>query len=323
MMKNGVICLGEALIDFIPLDNENLTYQKSPGGAPANVAVGIAQLGAKSTFLGKVGDDVLGAFLRDTLAAYHVNTSQMFLTKEHRTGTVFVTLAKNGERSFDFYINPSADRFLKPEEISEKVLTSHRVLHFGSISMIDDLAKKATKKAVQLAKQAGMLISYDPNLRLGLWRSEAEAKETIVSMLDQVDVVKISEEELKFITGEQDIQAGIKKMVAYGIPLLFITLGGKGCIVILNGEQSKVSAMKVDAVDTTGAGDAFVSVILYKLNAYGGNVGELSLAEAKEMAMYGNVSGGLTASKKGAMSALPTLDQVEKYVEQVRREQNV
>ncbi|MED3645302.1 aminoimidazole riboside kinase [Halalkalibacterium halodurans] len=309
-MNRGVICLGEALIDFIPMDSTNEIYQKSPGGAPANVAVGLAKLGAKSTFVGKVGDDLLGRFLKETLSKANVNTEHMLFSKEVRTGATFVTLAVNGERSFDFYINPSADRFLEKGEVAPTIFEEHGVLHFGSISLISEPARTATRHAVSLAKKNGLMISYDPNLRLNLWEDEEQARLLITSMLGEADVLKISEEELAFITGEQTIEAGLDQLAAYNIPLVFVTLGEKGSIVSYNGIQRKVPAMAVQTVDTTGAGDAFVSAILFKLQEQRKQVAELSIKEVEQMARFASVSGGLAAATKGAMTALPTLEKV-------------
>lgn len=309
-MKKGIISLGEALIDFIPLDPDNITYQKSPGGAPANVAVGVARLQAKSTFIGKVGNDVLGRFLQKTLADYGVDTSSMLLTDDIRTGVVFVTL-ENGERSFDFYINPSADRFLREEEIDEKLFDENKILHFGSISLISEPTRSATIKAVKLAKEKGLTISYDPNLRLGLWDSEESAKEQIISMLPYADILKISEEELEFITGEKDIEKGAQKLAAYEIPLLLVTLGSEGSYIFTGEGHQHVPARKVTTVDTTGAGDAFVSGILYMANEWEGDISAIMLEKAVEMATFASVSGSLAASEKGAMTALPSLEQVQ------------
>lgn len=309
-MKQGIISLGEALIDFIPLDEQNTTYQKSPGGAPANVAVGLARLGARSTFLGKVGDDVLGRFLQETLQEYGVRTNQMLLTPDARSGVVFVTNGEDGERSFDFYIDPSADRFLQVNDIDEGDFLTHKILHFGSISMISSPAKEATHHAVKVAKENGLLVSYDPNLRLGLWDSEENARETIKSMLSEADVLKISEEELEFITGEKEIEAGVAKLKAYNIPFLIITMGAEGSFVYVGDARKYVPAMKVKAVDTTGAGDAFVSGILYSVHEYTGDFESLSIEEAAGMAQFAAVSGALAASTKGAMTALPTLEEV-------------
>ncbi|MEA3321341.1 MAG: aminoimidazole riboside kinase [Bacillota bacterium] len=309
-MKKGIISLGEALIDFIPLDPDNITYQKSPGGAPANVAVGVARLEAKSTFIGKVGNDVLGRFLQKTLADYGVHTSSMLLTDDIRTGVVFVTL-ENGERSFDFYINPSADRFLTEEEIEEKLFDENKILHFGSISLISEPTRSATIKAVKLAKEKGLIVSYDPNLRLGLWNSEKEAKEQIISMLQYADILKISEEELEFITDEKDIEKGAEKLAAYEIPLLLVTLGSEGSYIFTREGHQHVPARKVTTVDSTGAGDAFVSGILYMANEWGEDISAITLEKAVEMAAFASVSGSLAASEKGAMTALPTLEKVQ------------
>ncbi|MGP4059277.1 aminoimidazole riboside kinase [Halobacillus sp. H74] len=313
-MTQGIITLGEALIDFIPLDAHNVNFQKSPGGAPANVAVGLARLGAKATFLGKVGDDVLGRFLKETLTDYGVHTQHMHLTGDVRTGVVFVTLGEEGERSFDFYINPSADRFLEKQEVDESLFHSHNLFHFGSISMIDQPARSATKFAVERAKQNGLIISYDPNLRLGLWPSEEKAKETILSMLGEADVVKISEEELEFLTAEIDIDAGVKALTDYNIPVLYVTRGGEGSHVFTKEGQTHIPAMKVDPVDTTGAGDAFVSAILYQMSEKGQPVTELSLTDLEGITRFASVSGALAASTKGAMTALPTREEIEGYL---------
>jgi fructokinase len=309
-MKKGIISLGEALIDFIPVDSDNLIYQKSPGGAPANVAVGLARLGAESAFLGKVGNDVLGTFLKDTLASFGVHTDHMLLTDEARTGAVFITLAENGERSFDFYIDPSADRFLKWEELNESLFECSKILHFGSISMISGPSRSATTRAVELARKNGMIVSYDPNLRLSLWENEDAARETILSMFDSADLIKISEEELEFLTGEATIEKGVEKLSAYKIPLLLVTLGSEGSYAFTQNVTARIHAMKVNAVDTTGAGDAFVSGVLYKLNEYDGNLSSLSENELQDIGRFASVSGGLAASVKGAMTALPTLQEV-------------
>ncbi|AJD92433.1 fructokinase [Jeotgalibacillus malaysiensis] len=310
-MKKGVISLGEALIDFIPTDETNDYYYKSPGGAPANVAVGVARLGLPSYFAGKVGEDVLGRFLARTLHDYGVNTDHLHFDQEHRTGAVFVTL-DNGERSFDFYIDPSADRFLKADELDPALFEEAKILHFGSISMISEPSKTATKKAVELAREKGMMISYDPNLRMSLWPNEEEARRTISSMLDQADVVKISEEELEFLTGTEDIQKGAEVLKQFGIPLLLITMGAEGSWVFTQTETRHVPAEKVQVVDTTGAGDAFVSGMLYSLHEFDGEVRDLKLDQAVKMVEFASHSGALAASVKGAMTALPTIEELKK-----------
>jgi fructokinase len=309
MMKNGVLCLGEALIDFIPLDSDNLTYQKAPGGAPANVSVGIAKLGGKAAFLGKVGNDVLGHFLKETLTEYGVNTQSMKFTDEARTGLTFVTLESSGERSFSFYINPSADRFLKKEDLDPARFEQHQIFHFGSISLISEPAKTATLHAIELAKEKRLLISYDPNLRLGLWESEEQAKETILATLSYADILKVSEEELIFLTGCSHLEEGLNQLP--NLPLILVTLGGEGCMYRFNGQTGRVPALECKVVDTTGAGDAFVSGILYSINESVKVLADFSEQEIREVITFASVSGGLATTKKGAMTGLPVLDEIK------------
>ena len=311
----GVITLGEALIDFTPLDDQNMDFRKNPGGAPANVAVALSRLEIDASFIGKVGNDVLGNFLAKKLQSEKVNIDNLILTDEAKTAITFVTLDKDGDRSFNFYIDPSADRFLRADEIDSKLFEENKIYHFGSISLIDEPARSATKKGIELAHQNEMFVSYDPNLREMLWDSLAEAKEMILSVMDEVDIVKVSEEELEFLTEEEDIKKGAEKLKAeYKIPVLFITCGSKGSYYYLN-NLGFVDAYEVDAVDTTGAGDAFMSGVLYNFNQ-----SELTLAEIDnnfldETLKFANYSGSLAASASGAMAALPNLEEVQKVEE--------
>lgn len=311
-MKDGVITLGEALIDFIPVDQRNESYLKSPGGAPANVSVGIARLGAKSTFIGKVGNDQLGHFLVETLRENEVDTTYMSFTEEVKTGFTLVTNKDDGDREFEFYIQPSADSLLKKEDISSAPFLTSKIFHFGTISLIDQPVKDATLHAVKLAKQNDMIISFDPNIRLPLWHSKQTARETVLAMLEDVDVLKLSEEELELITKTESLEEGISRLEKYQIPFIIVTHGAEGSYVITKNSKTHVSAMDVTAVDTTGAGDAFVSGILYCLNKSDSNLNDITLKQASEYAQFASISAGLTVTTKGAMSALPTLDKVEK-----------
>ncbi len=309
MFMKGVLCLGEALIDFIPLDADNLTYQKAPGGAPANVSVGVAKLGGEATFLGKVGDDVLGHFLKETLEGVSVNTRSMIFTKETRTGVTFVSLEASGERHFSFYINPSADQFLQKEELDASLFTQHKIFHFGSISQINEPSKSATFEAIKRAKESGMLISYDPNFRPNLWRSEKQAKETILATIPYVDILKVSDEELSFLTGCSNMEEGIALLPK--VPLILVTLGSEGCLYYFKGKIGTVPALTCQAIDTTGAGDAFVSGILYSLNESAKSLKDHLETEIAEMIRFANISGGLSTTKKGAMTGLPTLQEIQ------------
>jgi fructokinase len=308
----GVITLGEALIDFTPLDDQNMDFRKNPGGAPANVAVALSRLGVEVSFVGKVGDDVLGNFLAKKLQSEEVNIDNLILTEEAKTAITFVTLDEDGDRSFDFYIDPSADRFLRADEIDQKLFAENKIYHFGSISLIDEPARTATNKAIELAHENGMLVSYDPNLREMLWNSLAEAKEMILSVMDQVDILKVSEEELEFLTGSKDIEKGAAELKAeYEIPVIFITCGSKGSYYYKD-QLGFVEAFKVDAVDTTGAGDAFMSGVLYNFNQSQLSLEEIDSSFLEKTLKFANYSGSLAASASGAMAALPRLNEVQK-----------
>ncbi|MGX9134208.1 aminoimidazole riboside kinase [Rummeliibacillus sp. JY-2-4R] len=311
---NGILCLGEALIDFIPMDADQTTYQKAPGGAPANVAVGIAKLGGDVSFLGKVGDDILGRFLKETLTNYGVKTNAMMLTDEARTGLTFVTLDASFERDFSFYINPSADRFLTEEEVTNHadLFKVNKILHIGSISQISEPSKTATFEAIKQAKNAGMLISYDPNYREMLWKSKEQAKMTMLETLSNVDILKVSEEELFLLTGCNSIEKGMAALPE--LPLILVTLGDKGCMYRFNGKIGLVPTKKFEVVDTTGAGDAFVSGILYSICEWRKPLEELTAKKLIEMIRFANVSGGIATTKKGAMTGLPVLEEVKWYL---------
>lgn len=307
----GIITLGEALIDFTPLDDQNMDFRKNPGGAPANVAVALSRLGVDVSFIGKVGDDVLGNFLAKKLKSEKVNIDNLVLTDEAKTAITFVTLDEDGERSFDFYIDPSADRFLREDEIDTDIFEKNKIYHFGSISLIDEPARSATRKGIELAQKNKMLISYDPNLREMLWDSLEEAKEMILSVMDQVDIVKVSEKELEFLTGEKDIKKGAKILkTEYNIPILFITCGSQGSYYYLE-DLGFVEAFKVEAVDTTGAGDAFMSGVLYNFNQTDLTLTEIDNDFLEKTLKFANYSGSLAASVSGAMAALPTLAEVQ------------
>lgn len=313
-MADGVICFGEALIDFIPTDETNLVYEKCPGGAPANVAAGLAKFGINSTFVGKVGTDVLGTFLRRTLQGHGVDVSRMIMSSEAKTGLTFVTLGQDGERDFDFYIQPSADQLLRKEELHEDIFKGQNLLHIGSISLIREPVRGATYEAVRLAKEAGLKLSLDPNVRLTLWEDAEQVRQTITDLLPKVDILKLSEEELSLLTGCKDIERGVDRLRHYGISLIFVTLGAEGSVVFSKEGSLRVSAIKVDAVDTTGAGDAYVSGLLYGINRLERDISEITEKEMAEIARFASISGGLAASKKGAMTALPGLKEVNRHL---------
>lgn len=313
-MKKGVISLGEALIDFIPDDKEQLLYTKNPGGAPANVAVGLAKLGTNVTFIGKVGDDLLGKFLKETLKLYHVDITGLTLTNEARTGLTFVSLDETGERSFEFFVNPSADQLLQTCDVQKELFQTKRIFHFGSISLISPSAKQATLQALHYAKENNMYVSYDPNLRLSLWENEHIAEETIQSVLSKVDILKLADSELQFLMGSTDDSAIKSLATQYDIPLIFITMGDKGSMAYCKNGIVHVPSLDVNVVDTTGAGDAYMSGILYHLNGFEKDLRKITLSELKEMLTFATVSGGLATTSKGAISALPKQAEIANYL---------
>ncbi|KAL6606934.1 hypothetical protein ACP70R_042587 [Stipagrostis hirtigluma subsp. patula] len=290
-----VVCFGELLIDFVPTVSgvslaEAPAFKKAPGGAPANVAVGIARLGGSSAFIGKVGDDEFGYMLSDILKQNNVNNQGLLFDPHARTALAFVTLRSDGEREFMFYRNPSADMLLEETELDLQLI------------------RKA--KTAKAAKDAGVLVSYDPNLRLPLWSSAEDARDGILSIWETADVIKISEEEVSFLTNGEDPydDAVVKKLMHPNLKLLLVTEGPDGCRYYSKEFSGRVSGLKVTAVDTTGAGDAFVAGMLSQLAT------DFSLLQdegrLREALKFANVCGALTVTERGAIPALPTRQQV-------------
>jgi fructokinase len=317
-MMPDVVCLGELLIDFVPtVTGTSLidapAFKKAPGGAPANVAVGLARLGVPSAFMGKVGDDPFGHFLAQTLADGGVDTRPLRFTGQARTALAFVSLRADGEREFMFYRHPSADMLLTPEEIDEAALRSAKALHFGSISLIGEPSRSATLHAIEVARGAGCLISCDPNLRLALWPDRAAAREGLLLAIEQAQLVKISDEELRFLTGSDDPSAARDQLWHDRLELMVVTLGSAGCVYFTPAGEGVVVGFGVAAVDATGAGDGFVAGLLQGIIADRGLAGEP--ARLRELCRFANAVGALTTTERGAIPALPTRDRVEALLE--------
>ncbi|KAI3519339.1 hypothetical protein L1887_08369 [Cichorium endivia] len=310
-----VVCFGEMLIDFVPTINglalaEAPAFKKAPGGAPANVAVGIARLGGSSAFIGKVGEDEFGYMLANILKQNNVNNEGMRFDPGACTALAFVTLKKNGEREFMFYRNPSADMLLEESELDLDLIKKAKIFHYGSISLITEPCKSAHIAATKVAKDAGVLLSYDPNLRLPLWPSAESAREGILSIWDTADIIKISEEEIEFLTNGEDPYDDnvVRKLYHKNLKLLLVTEGPDGCRYYTKEFSGKVKGLKVDPVDTTGAGDAFVAGVLSKLAE------DLSLLQdekrLREALSFANACGAITVTERGAIPALPTREAV-------------
>ncbi|KHN15693.1 Putative fructokinase-5 [Glycine soja] len=314
-----VVCFGEILIDFVPTVGgvslaEAPAFKKAPGGAPANVAVGISRLGGSSAFVGKVGADEFGYMLADILKQNDVETSGMKFDPNARTALAFVTLRADGEREFLFFRNPSADMLLQESELDKNLIKKAKIFHYGSISLIDEPCKSAHLAAMRFAKESGCILSYDPNLRLALWPSAEAARDGIMSIWDQADVIKISEDEITFLTGGDDPyddNVVLKKLFHPNLKLLIVTEGSEGCRYYTKEFKGRVAGVKVKPVDTTGAGDAFVSGIIYSLAS------DQSLFQNEEHLRkalhFANVCGAITVTERGAIPALPTKEAVLQF----------
>ncbi|CAO2838173.1 unnamed protein product [Amaranthus hypochondriacus] len=313
-VKGKVISFGEMLIDFVPTVSgvslaEAPGFLKAPGGAPANVAIAVARLGGNASFVGKLGDDEFGHMLAGILKKNGVSGDGLTFDKGARTALAFVTLRSDGEREFMFYRNPSADMLLTPDELNLELIRSAKVFHYGSISLIVEPCRSAHLKAMEEAKKAGALLSYDPNLRLPLWPSAEEAREQILSIWDKAEVIKVSDNELEFLTGSSTIDDATAMSLWHdNLKLLLVTLGDQGCRYYTKNFKGSVEGFKVETIDTTGAGDSFVGALLGKI------VDDHSIIEdearLKEVLTFANACGAITTTKKGAIPALPTETEV-------------
>lgn len=316
-----VVCLGEALVDFVA-DEAGCTliqcpgFRKAAGGAPANVAVGLARLGAQAAFLGKVGDDPFGRFLEQTFSGAGVNTRYMRFDPQHRTGLAFVSLRSDGERDFVFYRNPSADMLYRSEEVPDAALDGCRIFHFGSISLIQEPSRSATLETLHRARQRGALISFDPNLRPPLWPDLDTARRRILEALPMADFVKVSAEEAEFLFGAEDVQGHSERLLASGPQLAAVTRGVEGSLLTASGATVEVPGFKVAVVDTTGAGDGFTAGVLASILEKPGAEATDALDAERLIALarFGNAVGALTCTRKGAIPALPTRAEVEELL---------
>jgi fructokinase len=305
---NTVWVTGDAVVDLIP-DGEN-HYLKCPGGAPANVAVAIARLGGQSAFFGRVGNDPLGRFMNQTLSQEQVDSRYLILDNDQRTSTVVVDLDDSGERSFTFMVKPSADQFLQISDIPN--FKQGDWLHVCSIALANEPSRSSTFEAIARIKKAGGSFSFDPNLRPEVWQKPQEMVATVMRAVANADVVKFSEEELTLLTQTDSIEQGLNAIKALEIPLVIITQGAKGALVVTKESQTLVSGKVVKPVDTTGAGDAFVGGLLYQLSQTPDWQKAENIALAVECA---HGCGALATTQKGAMTALPNQQALKAFLE--------
>lgn len=308
-----IVCMGELLIDFMARETgvsvgEASGFDKAPGGAPANVAVALNRLGLKSAFMGQVGNDPFGHYLAQTLISNGVDTSGLRFTDAARTALAFVSNRADGERSFMFYRHPSADMLMTPQDVNYDLLDSAEAFHFGSISLISEPSRAATLAAAAYALEKGALISYDPNLRRALWESDEAAREGMMLGFDYASIVKISDEELDFLTGG-DVYALWREYTR----LIVVTMGKDGArAYVRNGSFLLVDGRGVQSVDTTGAGDSFTAALLYKLLTAVDRDGLLEKAtRLGDVLHFANTVGALTTTKRGAIPALPSHEEID------------
>ena len=309
-----VVALGEVLIDFTPEgknDQGAALFSCNPGGAPANVLAMNAKLGGKTAVIGKVGRDAFGDLLRRTLLENGVDVEGLVTDSKIPTTLAFVQLSQAGERTFTFYRKPGADLLLTFEDVKREWIDLCRIFHFGSVSLTGEPARSATLKTASYAKEQGKLISFDPNYRPFLWESREEAKAQIQKGISLADLVKVSEEELILVTGTSDRQFGSERLLEQGASLVLVSLGEKGAFYRNHAGSGLVPAWPVTTMDTTGAGDAFLGAMHWLLRGMRAEeIGDLPPEKMEELVAFANAAGGLTTEKKGAIPALPGVEEI-------------
>lgn len=314
--------IGEVLIDFIPMQKGKAlkdvqSFKRAPGGAPANVAAAVARFGAESAMITKLGMDAFSDFLIEELQKIGVKTDKIKRTKEANTGLAFVSLREDGERDFSFYRNPSADLLLSEDEIEESWFAKGDILHFCSVDLVESPMKIAHEKAIRLVKENGGIISFDPNVRLPLWNSAEKCRQTILEFIPKAHIIKISDEELAFITGITNEKEAIENLFTGDVKAVIYTKGANGADLYTKNAKYESTGFKVEVQDTTGAGDAFIGGFLYKLLEKGvnhDNLIDVLNEHHQEILTFANASGAITTTGKGAISSLPTKEEILNFI---------
>lgn len=313
------VALGELLIDFTQngmSEQGNLLMEANPGGAPCNLLAMLNQFNKKVAFIGKVGEDTFGRLLKDTLTKLNINTENLMMDKEIPTTLALIHTAPNGDRDFSFYRSPGADMMLRDSEISKELIASSRLFHFGTLSMTDQEVAKATKKAVSIAKEEDCIISFDPNIRMPLWRNEEDLREAIQFGLGQCDVLKISDNEIEFLTGTTDYYAGVEQIRKEypNIKLVLATMGPDGSFACYQDlVVTKDGFLQKDTIETTGAGDTFFAVALNFVLDYG--LENLNAEALEKMLTYANAGASLITTRRGALCVMPTVQEIEAFLQ--------
>ena len=312
-----IVALGELLIDFTEAgqskDGRRL-FEQNPGGAPANLLTVASHMGYSTAFIGKVGADMHGAFLKKTLEKEGISTDTIIEDPDYFTTLAFVAIDESGEREFSFARKPGADTQLTKEELDQRLLSDCKIFHFGSLSLTNEPARETTMEAATIAKGAGAVISYDPNYRATLWSSEAEAAENMKSMIPYADVMKVSDEESLLLTGETTYEAAADKLLAMGPKLIAVTLGSEGVLMATKEKKERIKGFSVQSVDTTGAGDSFWGGTLSAYLSLEKPIESLTWEEIHHCAVCGNATAALCVQKRGGIPAIPTKEEVEQML---------
>ncbi|MEQ2576045.1 carbohydrate kinase family protein [Mediterraneibacter faecis] len=315
--KYDVIALGELLIDFTmngQSEQGNNMFEACPGGAPCNVLALLNKMGKKTAFIGKVGKDQFGALLRDTITEAGIDASNLVVDENVNTTLAFVHTFPDGDREFSFYRNPGADMMLTADEVNPEVVKDTKVFHFGTLSMTHEGVREATKKAVETAKANGCLVSFDPNLRPPLWSSLDLAKEQMEYGFGKCDILKISDNEIQFVSGKEDYDEGIAYLQeTYNIPLILLTMGKDGSRAYYKGMRVERPGFSVKAIETTGAGDTFCGSSLNYLVDH--DFENLTEEQLGEMLTFANAAAALVTTKKGAIKAMPVKEEVLELIQ--------
>lgn len=312
-----VVALGELLIDFASMSADADGYptmKANPGGAPGNFLAALTKYGAKTAFIGKVGDDAFGKLILGTMKKAGIETRGIVKAPDVFTTLAFVTFNEHGDRSFSFARKPGADTQLRWDEVDKTLIDECKIFHFGTLSLTDEPVRETTQKALSYAKGQGKTITFDPNLRLPLWKSEAEAKEQILWGLGQADVVKISEDEVEFLWGCTPEEGAGRLLNDFGVSLAMVTLGPKGCYLKNKNGAFRAPTPDANTIDTTGAGDIFGGSAVSRLLRIGKAPSELSVSEIREIAEFASASSSLSTETVGGIPSIPSEDQVIEFL---------
>ena len=317
-MKNfDVTALGELLIDFTESGQSNQgnpLFEANPGGAPCNVLAMLSKLGHKTAFIGKVGNDFFGEQLKNAIMETGIDASCLCMDEKVHTTLALVHTGPDGDRDFSFYRNPGADMMLTEEEVPEEVIKDSKIFHFGTLSMTHEEVRQATKKAVQAAEEAGTLISFDPNLRPPLWESLDVAREQVLYGLEHCHILKISDNEIQWLTNKSDYTEGVEWIrERYQIPLILVSMGKEGSRAYYGEKMAEAAPfLQKNTVETTGAGDTFCGCVLHYICEYG--LEHLTKDNLKEMLTFANAAASIVTTRKGALKVMPDREEVERMM---------